>query len=98
MKPVYKCDYCSQMGTEEEIREHELSCTKNYDKRSCWTCEHKRTKCDKEDHNWYFECEAEKEIPKGCVIEFCPAYERKKKSDNPLENLFGDLFGGFNKK
>ena len=26
MKPVFKCDYCSKMGTEEEIREHEFNC------------------------------------------------------------------------
>lgn len=97
MKPVFKCDYCAKMGTEEEIREHEPNCSENYDRRSCYTCVHKRIKCDK-DKNWYFDCEAEKEIPRGSIIEFCPKYEFKKKSDSPLENLFGDIFGGFCKK
>ena len=41
MKPVFKCDYCDKMGTEEEIREHEEKCTENYDKKSCYTCKHR---------------------------------------------------------
>lgn len=93
MKPVFKCDYCDKMGTEEDIRAHEPNCQDNYDRRSCYTCEYKRTKCDK-DSNWYFECSAEKEIPKGSIIEFCSKYEQKKKSDSPLGDLFKDLFGG----
>lgn len=90
MKPVFKCDYCSKMGTEEEIKEHELKCTDNYDRRSCYTCVHKKTKID--DSQWYYECEAGKEVPKGKIFEFCPSYERKKKS-NMFDGLFGGLFG-----
>ena len=97
MKPVYKCDYCSQMGTEEEIREHEPNCHENYDRRNCWTCVHKRTKYDK-DHNWYFECNAEKEIPKGCIVEFCPKYEHKTKSGDLFKDIFSDLFGTIGQK
>ena len=26
MKPVFKCEYCQFMGTEEEVSEHELNC------------------------------------------------------------------------
>ena len=96
MKPVFKCDYCNKMGTKEEIREHEPKCTDNYDRNSCFTCAHKRTKCNS--GNWFFECEAGKEIPQGSIIEFCPKYERKEKSYTPIENLFGDLFGYFGGK
>ena len=37
MKPVFKCDYCQFMGTEEEVSEHEPKCFDNYDRRSCYT-------------------------------------------------------------
>lgn len=90
MKPVFKCDYCSKMGTEEEIREHEPKCLDNYDRRSCYTCAHKRTKI--KDDKCLFECAADCEIPEGKFFEFCPSYERKEKSET-IENLFGDLFG-----
>lgn len=90
MKPVFKCDYCSKMGTEEEIREHEPKCFDNYDRRSCFTCVHKRTK----NGTWYYECEKGIEIPEGKLIEFCPSYERKEKWENPLGNLFGNIFRG----
>ena len=29
MKPVYKCDYCSFMGTAEEVEKHEPQCMEN---------------------------------------------------------------------
>lgn len=41
MKPVFKCKYCTFMGTEEQVRAHEDTCTNNYDKKSCFTCKHK---------------------------------------------------------
>ena len=86
MKPVFKCDYCSKMGTEEEIREHEPKCFDNYDRRSCFTCLHKTSKgCN-------YECEVGVEIPEGKLIEFCSSYERKEKPD-AVANLFGNLFG-----
>ena len=86
MKPVFKCDYCSKMGTEEEIREHEPKCFDNYDRRSCFTCVHKTFKgCN-------YECKVGVEIPEGKLIEFCESYDRKEKSDI-VANLFGDLFG-----
>lgn len=94
MKPVYKCDYCSKMGTAEEISEHEPNCTENYDRKSCHTCIHKSVKV--KDKNWIYECKADKDIPDGMVYEFCDLYERKEKTDyNNLGNLFGDIFGNF---
>ncbi len=92
MKPVFKCDYCSKMGTEEEIREHEIVCMDNYTRRSCHTCAHKTMKF--RNHQYCYECKIDKEIPEGKIFEFCPSYERKEKSDNPLDDLFGSIFGG----
>lgn len=88
MKPVFKCDYCTFMGTEDEVKEHEIICTENYTRRSCLTCKHKLYKGVTK-----FECACGKEIPDGKMFEFCPHYERKEQSDNPLSNLFGDIFG-----
>lgn len=90
MKPVFKCDYCDYMNTEDKVKEHEITCTENYTRRSCLTCKHKVLKgIDK------FECTCGKEIPEGKMFEFCPQYERKEKSDNPLADLFGDIFRGY---
>ena len=41
MKPVFKCEYCTFMGTEEEVKTHEDTCANNYDKKSCFTCQHR---------------------------------------------------------
>jgi hypothetical protein len=78
------------MGTEEEIREHEPKCFDNYDRKSCFTCIHKRTKAKND--TWYYECEKGIEIPEGKFFEFCKSYERKE-MQNPLKDLFGDVFG-----
>lgn len=91
MKPVFKCDYCSMMGTEEDIREHEPKCFDNYDRRSCFTCVHKTTVL--KDKQWCCKCEIGVDIPEGKIFEFCDSYERKEKTDNPLSGLFGDIFG-----
>ena len=90
MKPVFKCDYCSKMGTEEEIREHEPKCTENYDRKNCHTCVHKRLRV--KDKQWYYECKAGKEIPEGKIFEFCESYERREKTDSLWDNMFGNLF------
>lgn len=91
MKPAFKCDYCSKMGTEEEIREHEPKCFDNYDRRSCYTCKHKTLKSVVKNCCCY-ECKVGVEIPEGKLIEFCGSYERKEKPDT-VANLFGNLFG-----
>lgn len=96
MKPVYKCDYCSFMGTEDEVKEHELECYNNYDRRSCHTCKHKRIipcKSAKEIKTaWMYKCELEKEIPEGKFFEFCDLYEEKEKQN--FEGLFSDMLFG----
>lgn len=87
MKPVFKCDYCDQIGTEEVIREHEIKCTENYDRKSCHTCVHKKTKI--KDEEWCYECDAGVEIPVGRFFEFCKSYER-----DTNKHILADLFGG----
>lgn len=94
MKPVFKCDYCSFMGTEEEVKKHESTCVNNYDRKSCYTCQHKGmphmvNKLAK------YNCNKGIDIPEGKIVEFCVAYERKELSENPFVNLFGGMFGGF---
>lgn len=92
MKPAFVCDYCSKIGTEEEIRKHEPVCMDNYDRRSCCTCTHKKSKF--KNNRIIYECEIGREIPEGKMLEFCEFYERKEK--NPLLNsLFDNMFGGY---
>lgn len=90
MKPVFKCDYCSKMGTEEEIREHEPKCTDNYDRRSCYTCLHKKLKIKEE--QWCYECKAGKDIPLGNIYEFCNLYERTEIKPTMLYKDIFDMF------
>ena len=87
MKPVFKCDYCNFMGTEEEVREHEPKCWDNYDRKSCLTCKHKVYK------GFRLTCDLGKEIPEGRMYEFCPQYERQDK-DTSYSDMINNLFGG----
>lgn len=91
MKQVYKCDYCSFMGTEEEVREHEPNCHGNYDMRSCYTCKN-RGKLTMEESKVKYECEVGKDVPAGCIIKYCDSYEQKEKS--PYADLVRSMFGG----
>ena len=97
MKPVFKCDYCDHIGTKEDVEEHELSCINNYDRRSCYTCQH-RGKMSMVDGLVKYECSKEVNIPAGRIFEFCKLYERKEKSDNPFSRFMPDIFGGLNGK
>ena len=96
MKQVYKCDYCSFMGTEEEVREHEPNCHENYDMRSCYTCKN-RGKMTMEESKVKYECEVGKDIPAGCIMQHCDLYEQKEKSQysDLISSMFGNggLFG-----
>ena len=91
MKQIFRCEYCDQMGTAEEIEKHELECIHNYTKRSCFTCKHSTTKSWKK-----YECSLNIDIPEGKYFEQCPQYERDEKdhSTRSYNNVFGNLFGG----
>lgn len=90
MKPVFKCDYCDYMNTEDKVKEHEITCFDNYDRRSCYTCKHQGWKGIN-----HYKCACGKDIPEGKVFEFCPQYEREVESTNPAMKLFGNMFGGY---
>lgn len=96
MKPVFKCDYCEFMGTEDEVRYHENEdCYYNYTKRSCTTCTHKKTYFSKEiiTSGFCYKCDCGIELPEGKMMVNCKSYERnEKKSD--FDDVFGGLFGG----
>lgn len=81
MKPVYKCDYCFYMGTEEEVKEHEPKCFYNYDMKNCYTCKHKMFG-GMEDSLVKYKCENDIDIPAGYIYDFCDSYERKEKSSS----------------
>ena len=89
MKPVFKCDYCDFMGTEGEVKEHEVKCTDNYDRRSCYTCEYKNFNKKLTG----YECTEGREIPEGQIYEFCGKYKRKPKSDNAWQDLMDVMTG-----
>lgn len=89
MKQLFRCEYCSKVGTEEEIREHEETCVYNYNKKSCWTCKHKNNLCFK------FACKLNKEIPEGKYIEQCDKYEDNEKNhttEESLTSMFNNIF------
>lgn len=91
MKPVFMCDYCDFMGTEEEVKEHEPKCYKNYDRKSCYTCIHQKLNGLKG-----YKCDCGKEIPEGHIYEFCDTYEKviRLNAESKLTDIFGGLFGG----
>jgi hypothetical protein len=89
MKPVFKCDYCDFIGTEQEVKEHEVKCTDNYDRRSCYTCEYKIFNKKLTG----YECTEGREIPEGQIYEFCGKYKRKPKSDNAWQDLMDVMTG-----
>lgn len=90
MKPVFKCDYCSKIGTEKEIKVHEPACVENYDRKSCFTCAFKQFKI--KDGQWYYECKGGEEIPTGKIIEFCDSYVRKESTGNYFADMLNDMF------
>ena len=90
MKPVYKCDYCSFMGTYDETKEHESTCSENYDLKSCHTCKY-RGKLTMEENKIKYECKQGREIPAGNIYQNCNLYEQKEKS--PYGDLLGSFFG-----
>lgn len=88
MKQLFRCEYCTETGTEDEIREHEEACLWNYNKRTCYTCKHADRKVMK------FTCNADRVIEEGKYIEGCGSWEYDEKN-HATKNVFGDIFGGF---
>lgn len=91
MKPVYRCEYCDHMGTEDDVRKHEINCMYNYDRKSCWTCKHRDSSS-----LMRFKCLLGTKIPEGKIYEFCRKYERNedKKAPQTVDDIFCSLFGG----
>ena len=89
MKPVFKCDYCSLMGDEEQVKAHEPTCMDNYDRRSCRTCAHKQFNSLKG-----YKCDCGIDIPEGKIYEFCKSYEYKGKPKYDIGDIFAPFFGG----
>ncbi len=89
MKQLFRCEYCTKIGTEEEIRKHEESCINNYNNKDCWTCKFANSE------NYVFICGKGKEIPTGKYISQCDKYEHKEKevkTDNSFSSMFNNLF------
>jgi hypothetical protein len=89
MKQLFRCEYCDQTGTAEEIQKHEEECMYNYNKRSCWTCKHAEVCLPT------VTCKAGKEIPKDNYIKNCDRYENDGKDHtkpSAAKYLFGGLF------
>jgi hypothetical protein len=79
------------MGTEDEIREHEIKCYWNYDRKSCRTCKHRDPKSLMQ-----YKCLLDVDIPENHLIEFCGKYKRNEKDLSKMtpSDIFGSLFGG----
>ena len=88
MKPVYKCDYCSFTGIEDEVKTHEESCIQNHNKKSCYTCKNKELKT-----KGYY-CEAGIDIPEGKIYENCELYVRNERVKDAYYDLINSMFGG----
>lgn len=71
MKTLYKCDYCFFTGAEEEVKEHEAVCIKNYNLKGCLTCAHCNT-----DGFQTLTCEAGRDIPEGKMYQNCPDHKQ----------------------
>ena len=93
MKPVYKCDYCSYMGTEEEVKEHEPVCSNNYDAKNCHTCKHKRI-VGMKDMITQRECMNGMNIPDGYICTSCSSYEvNDEKYSSDTKTMLYEMFG-----
>lgn len=90
MKPVFRCDYCEQMGTEKEISEHERECQKNPENRSCMSCANASGMT-------HIKCSLGKEIPAfNCIIhcvDYVPGGDPEHKTLKSFADIFGDPFG-----
>ena len=74
MKPVYKCDWCKTMGSEEEILEHEKTCMRNINLHSCHTCDNRKGLTT-------LEWKVGVNIPENHYIQHCDKWEEGKPLD-----------------
>lgn len=88
MKQLFRCEYCSEQGTAEEITKHEEECIYNYNKKSCFTCKHRDNKI------FNIICKANKEIPDGKYIEGCSEYEWDEQDHTKVSPFLKGLGGG----
>lgn len=88
MKPVYKCDWCKTIGTEEEILEHEKTCMTNINLHSCYTCANRKGLAT-------LGCKVGIDIPKDSYIQHCDKWKEGEPLDlnNPMGNIFDMFFG-----
>lgn len=87
MKQLFRCEYCTEVGTEEEIRKHEEECLYNYTKKSCWTCKHKESNFKE------LKCNAGIELESGKYMEKCSRYEWDEK-DHTFKSTFAKILNG----
>lgn len=98
MKPVFKCEYCKFMGTEEEVKKHEPDCYQNYDMRSCYTCKYKESYFgDKYEETYFgkspsitFKCNQGVVLPENQIYEHCKYYEKDEQ-----KYIFNNIFNSF---
>jgi hypothetical protein len=91
MKPLFRCDYCDKIDTEDVIAKHELECINNYNNHSCYTCKHLGKLGVTE-----VGCRVGKAIAKGCILQNCDSWEWDEKdrtTKNPIAT--NSIFGGF---
>jgi hypothetical protein len=86
MKQLFRCEYCTEVGTEEEILKHEETCIWNYTKRTCYTCRHANRNIMK------FTCCAGRDLEEGKYMEGCSSWDRDDR-DHTIKNPFGSIFG-----
>lgn len=90
MKAVYRCDFCGEMGTEQEIFVHEAQCPANPHRLNCSTCEYSGYKSLKQ-----FKCmfNESREVPPEKEFVNCPDHKVKEHFDG-MNNIFKSMFGG----
>ena len=86
MKPVYKCDYCDHMGTEDDVKMHEAACDYNFNNKGCMTCKNCKT-----DGIQQLQCSKGKEIPKGKQFLHCEDYEHGEPELVGIMNMFMNM-------
>ena len=90
MKPIFRCEYCTEQGTKEELEKHEAECIFNYNKRSCLTCQHAGGPVLKT------VCARGIDLAEGKYYENCHWYEWDGKDHTAVKNIFGgNIFNSF---